>query len=227
MTSRCMSRKGGACCRLHEGHLGSHENWYGEQWDRDDSGRCPTCKLWNCLCPAEPSTPPEPPATCKHEFREYTVCRHCGMTEAGAEGDCHHCGEKPGRCWWCLRLPASPSPSGETERFTPAFTPEEVEAWIASESRYENHRTLAMLRELARRLARAPLSDVEMKYRRELWLGHHHDPAALYGDDGEMQCAICCVDYRRALLADVEYAAHGARLEHVRKALARAPEERG
>jgi hypothetical protein len=37
MTGRCMSRKDGACCRLHEGHRDSHENWYGERWDDGDA----------------------------------------------------------------------------------------------------------------------------------------------------------------------------------------------
>ena len=54
---------------------------------------------------------------------------------------------------------------------------------------------------------------VEMKYRRELWLNHGHDVAALYGDDGEMQCAMCngVWDYQRAPLAEVEEAARDAR----------------
>ena len=35
----------------------------------------------------------------------------------------------------------------------------------------------------------------EAKTRELLWLGHGHD--ALYGDDGEMQCGVCKLDYKR------------------------------
>lgn len=35
----------------------------------------------------------------------------------------------------------------------------------------------------------------EMILRKLLWLNHGHDN--LYGDDGEMQCAECCLDFKR------------------------------
>ena len=31
--------------------------------------------------------------------------------------------------------------------------------------------------------------------RKLLWLNHGHDPSALYGDDGEMQCSQCIRDF--------------------------------
>lgn len=34
--------------------------------------------------------------------------------------------------------------------------------------------------------------------RRLLWLHHGHDGPAIYGDDGEMQCHACPLDFRRA-----------------------------
>lgn len=33
--------------------------------------------------------------------------------------------------------------------------------------------------------------------RKLLWIRHHPDTAGLYGDDGEMQCAKCMIDFRR------------------------------
>lgn len=41
--------------------------------------------------------------------------------------------------------------------------------------------------------------------RRLLWL--RHDPAhysALYGDDGEMQCPVCVIDFRRMPAVEIE-----------------------
>jgi hypothetical protein len=57
-------------------------------------------------------------------------------------------------------------------------------------------------------------SEVEMKYRTELWVNHGHD--GIYGDDGEMQCSRCRPwDYKRAPLAEVEAAAEKARMERI------------
>ena len=33
--------------------------------------------------------------------------------------------------------------------------------------------------------------------RQLLWLNHGCSPAALYGDDGEMQCSACLIDFKR------------------------------
>lgn len=45
-------------------------------------------------------------------------------------------------------------------------------------------------------------SDVEV--RKLLWLRHGCPINALYGDDGEMQCGICLVDFRRDSVEDIE-----------------------
>jgi len=37
----------------------------------------------------------------------------------------------------------------------------------------------------------------EMKLRKLLWLNHGCEHAALYGDDGEMQCNSCMIDFKR------------------------------
>lgn len=42
------------------------------------------------------------------------------------------------------------------------------------------------------------------KYCREvLWLGHGCPPAAQYGDDGEMQCGACGMDFKRLTLDEI------------------------
>ena len=70
-------------------------------------------------------------------------------------------------------------------------------------------------------------ADVERKYRALLWRGHGHDGAALYGDDGEMQCHQCRQwDYRRAPLKELEqqvFDAKIARLAEVERAARKAP----
>ena len=38
--------------------------------------------------------------------------------------------------------------------------------------------------------------------RRLLWL--HHGHSRLYGDDGEMQCLECPLDFKRAAIAQIE-----------------------
>lgn len=44
----------------------------------------------------------------------------------------------------------------------------------------------------------------ERELRREWWLNHGHDFVAIYGDDGEMQCAQCLgIDYKRTPLPDL------------------------
>jgi hypothetical protein len=56
--------------------------------------------------------------------------------------------------------------------------------------------------------------EIEMKYRKVLWMGHGHDH--LYGDDGEMQCTQCpslAWDYRRAPLEVLERAVWEARVK--------------
>ena len=55
-------------------------------------------------------------------------------------------------------------------------------------------------RELAEERARL------MLMRKLLWLRHGHPVSALYGDDGEMQCAACCLDFKRQEPAEIEAA---------------------
>lgn len=47
------------------------------------------------------------------------------------------------------------------------------------------------------------LEATERELRREWWLNHGHDFSALYGDDGEMQCALCPADFKRDALDDI------------------------
>ena len=41
------------------------------------------------------------------------------------------------------------------------------------------------------------MTEEELLLRRLLWLRHGCDLLALYGDDGEMQCALCQIDFKR------------------------------
>lgn len=41
-----------------------------------------------------------------------------------------------------------------------------------------------------------------LKYRKKLWLSHGH--SGLYGDDGEMQCGTCLIDFKRDSLQSIE-----------------------
>lgn len=53
---------------------------------------------------------------------------------------------------------------------------------------------------------------IEQRDRYNLWTSHGHD--GLYGDDGEMQCARCGVDYKRDSFIIVSAAATKARIGH-------------
>ncbi len=44
----------------------------------------------------------------------------------------------------------------------------------------------------------------ELILRRMLWLRHGCNPAALYGDDGELQCHECMIDFLRMPARDIE-----------------------
>ena len=44
---------------------------------------------------------------------------------------------------------------------------------------------------------------IESALRRELWINHGCPFAALYGDDGEMQCGQCLIDFKRMPIADL------------------------
>lgn len=44
---------------------------------------------------------------------------------------------------------------------------------------------------------RTPAPD-ELTLRQLLWLNHGCSPVRLYGDDGEMQCQTCMIDFKRS-----------------------------
>jgi len=44
----------------------------------------------------------------------------------------------------------------------------------------------------------------EKNLRKLLWLKHGCSFSALYGDDGEMQCGICMIDFKRMSLEQIE-----------------------
>lgn len=88
--------------------------------------------------------------------------------------------------------------------------------------------TVRVYRPVARIVEAAPITretadDIEWELRREWWLGHGHSNA-LYGDDGEMQCAKCVpmTDYKRDPLDKVREAAQKARLARAAEAFAAA-----
>lgn len=62
------------------------------------------------------------------------------------------------------------------------------------------------------------LGDIDLKYRRMLWLNHGHQ--GLYGDDGEMQCAQCRPhwDYKRMPLEQLEAQVHKLKMVEIAKA---------
>lgn len=61
----------------------------------------------------------------------------------------------------------------------------------------------------------------EMILRRMVWLSHGCDPIALYGDDGEMQCGQCCIDFKRLTPAEIQnarfWAGHARMLKQARE----------
>jgi hypothetical protein len=53
------------------------------------------------------------------------------------------------------------------------------------------------------------LIDQHLALRKLLWLRHGCEPGALYGDDGEMQCGKCLVDFKRMTPDQMLMAWHG------------------
>jgi hypothetical protein len=70
--------------------------------------------------------------------------------------------------------------------------------------RKHEHPTLTALRAVDNEAAQAyaDCGEDEKALRRELWLSHGHFNA-LYGDDGEMQCGECYIDYKRQPVAEI------------------------
>lgn len=50
----------------------------------------------------------------------------------------------------------------------------------------------------------ARLRGEEALWRKLLWLRHHATTAGLYGDDGEMQCGQCMIDFKRNAPSQIE-----------------------
>lgn len=68
-----------------------------------------------------------------------------------------------------------------------------------------------------------------LQLRKLLWLHHGHEGPALYGDDGEMQCHACVIDFRRADPNDIDerWYAEGVKRYHAEQsALAEVTRER-
>lgn len=53
---------------------------------------------------------------------------------------------------------------------------------------------------------RPKMSEDELILRKLLWMRHGCSGAALYGDDGEMQCHACMLDFVRAPATTLEWA---------------------
>lgn len=50
--------------------------------------------------------------------------------------------------------------------------------------------------------------EIEQELRTEYWLNHGCGLFALYGDDGEMQCGMCLLDFKRMDLAVLKEHTH-------------------
>lgn len=76
------------------------------------------------------------------------------------------------------------------------------DAALISQEEYEDlsakHSSLARLESYDQLRARLEKAEA---WRKELWLNHGHD--MLYGDDGEMQCPRCCLDFKRDSLEHI------------------------
>ena len=78
--------------------------------------------------------------------------------------------------------------------YVPAYTADDLE------SRDDNdERVISIATALDE--ARSEAIEVENKLRRLLWLRHGCD--GLYGDDGEMQCSRCVIDFKRDNVDDI------------------------
>ena len=122
------------------------------------------------------------------------------------------------------------SPSAEADR---RATVEAVIAWL--EARRRLGKAEAWSADLIRRELLGgggdgcPLpssADPTLEWRRLLWLRHGCPREALYGDDGEMSCGRCCIDFARMTPSEVE----GMWWKEIKRSLAAAapvPDEGG
>jgi hypothetical protein len=68
--------------------------------------------------------------------------------------------------------------------------------------------------------ARAELAEAEnTTLRKLLWIRHTSTPGALYGDDGEMQCGECGIDFKRLPAAEIDRLFYEAGLRKLAAAL--------
>ncbi len=67
--------------------------------------------------------------------------------------------------------------------------------------------------------AREREASVERELRREWWLHHGHDYHALYGDDGEMSCGMCFLDFKRMPLEELRKALLVVHAKRINEAL--------
>jgi hypothetical protein len=65
----------------------------------------------------------------------------------------------------------------------------------------------------------------EMKLRELLWLNHGCEHPALYGDDGEMQCNTCMIDFKRDSEDEIEKKIVAIRLKIMAEFIASAQED--
>lgn len=76
-------------------------------------------------------------------------------------------------------------------------------------------------------LARRPLpsnDDPTLPWRRLLWLRHGCPREALYGDDGELSCGRCCIDFARMTAGEVESMWWEELMRRLRRAAAPVPD---
>jgi hypothetical protein len=87
-------------------------------------------------------------------------------------------------------------------------TLEELQAflhWLASSGWIREADDEKSLRYLASHLPEMLRATEENRaLRKLLWLRHHQTTAGLYGDDGEMQCGRCMIDFKRNTAEEIE-----------------------
>jgi len=68
----------------------------------------------------------------------------------------------------------------------------------------------------------ALLSLNQDKLRELLWLRHGCPIAALYGDDGEMQCSKCGIDFKRMSVEQIEWGLTDPKIRYEQKLVSEA-----
>jgi len=83
---------------------------------------------------------------------------------------------------------------------------EELKDYIESLEHYINATPTGQMREVltTANIIIQTLGNDNDTLRRLLWLRHGCDTGALYGDDGEMQCGHCIMDFKRMPAQEIE-----------------------